>query len=226
MRNRIFCLMVFFAGILAPNMLKADGGLFGDGCFYIGALGGPNWLVQNHRQCCFKPKYEIGYGVGGLLGYKLCCYNIRFEVEGTYRRNDREHRKHHRRFVVDGIGSSSRKDRDKGHFESFSAMVNGYYDFDLCTCFTPYFGVGIGAEWDRFKFKNRRFRNLTGSSSSSSSRRFRCKHKDDTRFAAQAIAGVAYNISCNIDVSLDYRFHWSERNLYNHFVALGFKYYF
>jgi opacity protein-like surface antigen len=253
MRSKIFCLATLFAMILAPSAVKADlGGFFGDGCYYVGALGGANWLTQSHRQCCFRPKYETGYGVGGFVGYKMCCYNFRGEVEVTYRRNEIEHRKHKRRRITPDIltGSDSRNRRrhkDRGHYEDISLMFNGFYDFDLCSCFTPYIGAGVGVDWTRFDNNRKRRRRdsgpvfeelVSGSSSSSGSSGSECHRRsrdrnrkrhhcrDKTRLGLQAIAGVSYNICDNIDVSVDYRYHWTERFFNNHLVALGLRYYF
>lgn len=183
MRLRLLCLMIF-ATLAIPSFSQALEGL------YAGVLGGVNFLQKDHHS---GTRYKTGYAVGAVAGLKT-CESIRFEAEFMYRNNQRH----------SGNGR---------HRQSYSFMGNAYYDFDLCSCFVPYLGVGLGADWDRHH-------------NSGGDRRHR------TRFAVQGIAGVSYPITCNIDISADYRYHWASRHGHNdhvkqdHTITAGVKYYF
>ncbi|MDH3596092.1 MAG: porin family protein [Rhodospirillales bacterium] len=72
-----------------------------------------------------------------------------------------------------------------GDISSWAFMANGYYDFQTGTNWVPYIGGGIG------------FANVEIDSGGSD---------DDNVFAYQAGVGVAYEITPQLAVSLDYRF--------------------
>ena len=110
------------------------------------------------------------------LGYKYGNH-FRTEIEGTYRNVDGD--------SVSGTGAG-------GDVGAWSAMINGLYDFDTGSSFTPYLGLGAGVvrvDYD-------------GISPVGGSR----IDDADTLLAAQGIAGVAYAIRDNLDLTVDYRY--------------------
>lgn len=78
----------------------------------------------------------------------------------------------------------------KMKLETQSIMVNAYYDFNTNTAFTPYVGAGIG------------YAKVKGSLSSS----VLSMDTDDTNFAWQVGAGVAYALNDNVSLDLGYRY--------------------
>ena len=74
--------------------------------------------------------------------------------------------------------------------ESQSLFLNAYYDIDTRTKFTPYVGGGIG------------YAKIEGSMSMPGMN----ISEDDTNFAWQLGAGVAYAVNKNISVDFGYRY--------------------
>ena len=80
---------------------------------------------------------------------------------------------------VDGISEG-------GEMYSTSGMINGFWDFLNPSSFTPYLGAGVG--WSSVKAKGA---NVDNSSEG---------------VAAQAIAGISYDINPTYALTFDYRF--------------------
>lgn len=76
-----------------------------------------------------------------------------------------------------------------GDVNSLAFMINGYYDFRTGTNWVPYIGGGVG------------YANVELDSGVA---------EDDDVFAYQAGLGIAYEMSPNFAVSLDYRFFGTE----------------
>lgn len=97
--------------------------------FYVGAHGGANWTLDGEFDGVSDLTYETGFAAGGAIGYTW-NFNLRTEVEATYRDNDMDE------FV--GIPVV-------GDVTSWAFMANAFYDFDLGSPLIPYLGGGIGA---------------------------------------------------------------------------------
>lgn len=124
-----------------------------------------------------KTDYEFSdsFGVGASLGYNI-NNNIRTEVEFMYRNHESEAKK---------IGAVTFTSRE---FDSYTTMLNGYYDFVNSSAFTPYVGAGAGATY----------------------------HEDsgEGHFAYQLMSGVSYDVGSSDRVSVGYRyFNASEVSL-------------
>lgn len=78
----------------------------------------------------------------------------------------------------------------KSETKSQALMLNGYYDFNTGTAFTPYVGAGIGYA---------RLKNTLSDEELSIS-------KSKGNFAWQVGAGVSYAVNSNVAVDLSYRF--------------------
>lgn len=78
--------------------------------------------------------------------------------------------------------------------KSQAVMLNGYFDFNTGTAFTPYVGAGLGYARlkNTFSLKGD---GLDGSIS-----------KSKGNFAWQVGAGVSYAVNSNVDIDLAYRF--------------------
>lgn len=185
--------------------------------FYLGAFGGANFISTSRDCGQNKRHFNTGYVVDGSIGYRW-CHDVRFEFEYAYRNNQGRHR-WNANDTCEGYG------RKRKNFIQNAYMFNGFYDIALCNdwCLKPFVGVGIGYVQTR---NGRHHHNNTSvvAEASGSSRRHR-NHKNG--FAWQVIAGLAYPICDEIDLSLEYRFFKGrERRLYNNDVGVGLKYYF
>ena len=78
----------------------------------------------------------------------------------------------------------------KSETKSQALMLNGYYDFNTGTAFTPYVGAGLGYA---------RLKNTLSNDEASYS-------KSKGNFAWQVGAGVSYAVNNNVDIDLAYRF--------------------
>lgn len=74
--------------------------------------------------------------------------------------------------------------------KSQAVMLNGYFDFNTGTAFTPYVGAGLGYA---------RLKNTLSNDEASYS-------KSKGNFAWQVGAGVSYAVNNNVDIDLAYRF--------------------
>lgn len=139
---------------------------------YIGFQGGLNFAHEGEF-AGLDLTYDLGYAVGLTAGYKW-DFNLRTEVEIVYRENDIDE--------FDG-------DPTIGDVNSLAFMVNGFYDIDTGTPWTPYVGGGLGLA------------NVEIDSGGSD---------DDTVFAFQIGAGVGYDVTPALTVTVDYRFFGTE----------------
>jgi opacity protein-like surface antigen len=187
--------------------------------FYIGGFGGANF-ISTSRDCGSNTKrdFNTGYVLNASIGYRW-CHDVRFEFEYAYRNNQGKHRNRDSGSICNSSGSKRK------NFIQNAYMFNGFYDLGLCNdwCIKPFVGAGIGYVNARNAHHHNRCEStVVGAAVSSSSRK-----KDKNGFAWQLIAGIAYPICDEVDLSLEYRFFKGrERRLYNNDVGVGLKYYF
>jgi len=93
--------------------------------FYVGGFGGANF-VQTTKDHGFKPKFDTGYVLAASIGYRW-EYNLRFEFEYGYRRNQSKRHSHR-------------------HLTTNSYLFNGFWDIPWCNDWNlkPFLGAGIG----------------------------------------------------------------------------------
>lgn len=94
-------------------------------------------------------------------------------------------------------------------FNIYNAMVNGIYDFNLDSKFTPYIGIGVGYS----HFSNNGAIFFTNSSA----------------FAYQGLIGFTYSLNKHLDLGLGYRIMSWTSNPFNIFqnsinVSLGYNF--
>lgn len=107
-----------------------------------------------------EESFQNGFAAAVALGYDFDGYRV--EGEAEYRKND-----------FDNYNCS---------IETYSLMVNGYYDIKTDSAFTPFIGAGLGMATHETDDGN------------------------DTVFAYQAIGGVAYSICQMVFLDLAYRY--------------------
>lgn len=168
--------------------------------FYAKFLSGVNFL-QNTTINDNRARYQTGYIIAGSLGY-CWHYGLRLEAEYAYRRNTI------RKIDFFVEGSSKR-----GHFQTSSYMVNLLWDVPLslwgCNFWNiqPFIGAGIGYDFQRMHASNSRII-------------FNQKWKE---FSWQMMAGLAYPIFCNTEMTLEYQYHQGG-HFHHHTLGVGLLY--
>ena len=160
--------------------------------FYVGAIGGVNWLLNNSFNVSLTApgafaagtangSFNTGWGAGGMIGYDFV--GPRVELEGMYRDN------------TGSIGSIG------VDFNQVSVMANVLYDFNAGGTIVPYIGAGAGVA-----FINASLLNTTSSS---------------TQFAYQAMLGVGYNVDPTIRINLEGRYYGTTSPNFNNTTFVG-----
>ena len=145
--------------------------------FYVTGEGGASFLPNLQLKSAGVTSHEhfdTGYAYGGAVGYDM-GNGARVELDALHQQSN-----------LSGIGGTAAN----GHLQSTSLMVNGQYDLTHNTRFTPYVGVGVGAQ------------NVGAEIAGA--------HDADWKPAYQAEAGLRTNISDKVSVFGEYRFSQSE----------------
>jgi outer membrane protein OmpA-like peptidoglycan-associated protein len=160
--------------------------------FYVGAVGGLNWLFNNtHTGTATTPRttstntstsmYNTGFAAGGMIGYDFL--GPRLEIEGLYRENR-------------GTATAPAKGIVPNEFRQISAMANVLYDFNAGGTIVPYIGAGAGIAF------------ITSVTDGTD--------EIDTQFAYQAIVGVGYNIDPTFRLNLEGRYYGTTNPTFRH----------
>ncbi|MBL8702561.1 MAG: OmpA family protein [Alphaproteobacteria bacterium] len=215
------------SALLAATLLTAvSGPAFAQGYqhpkgFYVGAALGGNFLTDSdltNSGSSINNQAEYKIGPAGALSLGWAFGNgLRTEIEGAIRHNNVD--------KVSGTGASG----GDGDMQAYSLMLNLLYDINTGTPFTPYIGAGIG--WAYLNAND--IKTLNGT---------RTVDDSDNRFAYQGMIGVAYSLSPQWKLSLDYRYFatldpsFDAKNTTNtvkvdsdynsHAVMLGLRYHF
>jgi outer membrane protein OmpA-like peptidoglycan-associated protein len=119
---------------------------------------------------------------------------FRVEIEGAYRDNDFDSNV----FTILTVLGPTVPTSVSGTVSGWSAMINAFKDFQTNSVLTPYIGVGAGATGRGMEFQ---FDPATCSSA------VLCSVDDSqTSFAYQAIGGLSFDVTDNLQVFADYRF--------------------
>ena len=152
--------------------------------FYIGAVGGLNWVFSNSyngsistlgtvTNPAINESYNTGWAVGAMIGYDFL--GPRVEIEGMYRDSTGTG-------VIPSVPSTFAVDASQ-----VSVMANVLYDFNTGGRIVPYVGAGAGIA----------FMSINGVDGVATS----------TQFAYQAIVGVGYNIDSTFRINLEGRYY-------------------
>jgi len=131
--------------------------------------------------------FETGYNLHGAVGTKF-SNGLAVELELAYKDTDTD------QYELAGMAVDI-----EGEISITTLMVNGIYNLDNSTLFTPYAGLGIGIGW------------------------IESGGVDNTNFAFQVLAGVETEISSNLSLLTGYRYLTVgefEDNLYGYDLAL------
>lgn len=161
---------------------------------YIGIEGGVNWEApQDYRfegRVIDRLNFDRSWAAGVVGGYSFAS-GFRPEIELDARRNGLTH---------DELG------RDSGADNAYAAMANLWYQFrfprGLFSVLHPYFGGGVGEVRSWY-------------SSSPELGGIPIARDPSTEFAYQFGAGIGYDISRNLTISVDYRRLWSDKGTFH-----------
>jgi opacity protein-like surface antigen len=164
--------------------------------YYVTGEGGVSLMPNLQLKSAAGTGHEnmnAGYAYGGAAGYDM-GNGTRVEIDALHQMSN-----------FSGISGTPAN----GHVQSTSLMVNGQYDLMHDAKFTPYVGVGIGAQ------------NIGTSLNGA--------HDSDWKPAYQAEAGLRTNISDKVSLFGEYRFSQSEAanldlggaNVHQHFADHG-----
>ena len=170
--------------------------------FYAKIFGGANFL-QDTSINENKASYETGYIAAGSLGYCWGYYGLRFEGEYAFRRN-----------AISKIHFITQGSSEQGHFQTSSYMANLLWNVPLSSRWCafrnvqPFIGAGIGYDCQQMHSSNSRI----------------VFNQKWNHFSWQVMAGFAFPIFHNTEISLEYKFHQGGCNIYNHSVGVGLVY--
>jgi OmpA-OmpF porin, OOP family len=158
---------------------------------YLGIAGGANFARDadvSGTGINTDLEFDTGWAGLGTVGYGF-GNGLRLELELGYRTND-----------VDSISGQATANGDAN---VWSGMLNLLYDIPTGTSFTPYIGAGLG--YARVKFDGAGPLNGAAVSVDDS----------DSVFAYQGILGVAYGLTQNLKLALDYRYFGTQDPEFN-----------
>ncbi len=177
---------------------------------YVSGNLGAVWVVDSDlslygEDTDVEMSFDTGYGVTGAIGYAVTrdmSYGYRTEIELGYRENDID------KISAKGFASES----IDGDISTISVMANGFIEFMPEGTFSPFVGVGVGGA------------NVEGEDDGGS--------EDDTVLAYQVIAGVAFPLSQNLKIDVQYRYFATDDPEFNdleveygtHNAMLGLRY--
>lgn len=171
-------------------MASATSGLAQDGengpqdyGFYFSAAGGgvfTNSVRHDFRDIAVVQKYQMdeGFAVQGTAGMRLPM-NFRTELEVTYRENDPAS------MIEANINTPGFA--GAGHYNSTTVMWNNLYDLKITDSLTFSPGIGVGAAFTDANIRDA----ATG---------FQFARAKQTRFAAQAIAELGWEIVDGVSI--------------------------
>lgn len=166
--------------------------------FYTKILYGANFLDSTTADGN-DASYETGYIVAGSLGY-CWHYGLRLEAEYAFRKNNIKNID----FFVEGSSKS-------GYFETSSCMANLLWDLPLALCkwnIQPFIGAGIGYDFQKMHSSNSRI----------------IFNQNWNHFSWQLIAGLAYPIFRNTEITLEYKFHQGGCQFKSNSIGVGLLY--
>lgn len=173
------------AGIAAAGAARAQAvnGFYVSGAAQMQWVSDVDFDLPGALNTVHPTSFDAGWG--GVLAFGKGFGGPRVEVELGQRTSD-----------VDSFGSAGSVGPGKGDLKLGTAMINGFYDFDTGSRFTPYLGAGIGLA--RVE--------ATGISRDISTCCTGYVSGDDEVLGWQLIAGVAFQLTSRLALTVDYRY--------------------
>lgn len=166
-----------------------------DSKVYVDIAGGVNFLEDSDISgsgLSTSADFDPGFAFKAAVGNALDS-GFRFEIEAAYREND-----------ADSVGGTSAG----GDVSAWSIMGNAIYDIKTGGRLTPYVGFGAG-------FAGIDWNDVTPVGGGT-------VDDNTTVFAYQGIAGAAYRINDNLQLTLDYRYFATEDQVLTTSTSINF----
>lgn len=212
MKKSLLSIAILAATMSGFAMAGNAGPMLNDSGVYLEGAIGPSYLQDEDiydttAQYGANSDYKLGWTGGLGLGYRF-NQNWRLGFNVNYNRNSLKK-------IIGGDETNA----SRGYARAITYMLNGYYDINLHSVWTPFFGLGLGAATMTHDFKQGGNYKYT-----------------DTAFAYQAIVGVSYAINHQLDAFADFRhlgttqYHtqlagYKIQSYYqNNFIDLGLRY--
>lgn len=199
--------------------------------YYVAGSGAMDWIFANTVTHSFTSASSDAAGTsnnvtvtnpldtkntfGGNLAVGYALDNWRFELEGSYRNS-----KQRKMPVVlsttnidsvnvdntQNIATSSVSGIEMANVNNWALMANAFYDIPLTEDFTWYVGLGAGVAFDTKEVKSTATNTTTQQFPAAPLTATTTDLKEkDTLFAYQALTGVSYAITKDIEATLGYR---------------------
>jgi opacity protein-like surface antigen len=180
--KKIFVAAAALAVLSVPmSSMAANSGIYLKGNLGLGMMMDSDIDNMPDHAGTAKMTFDSGFLFGAALGYDFVG-PFRSEVEYTWQKNDLD------RLSYDNLYGNF----NQGDLKTQAFMANGYYDVDTGSPWSPFIGVGLGiAKVDL----NTPALPLGD---------------NDSVFAYQFMAGVAYEISNNLSVDAQYRYFGTQ----------------
>lgn len=175
--------------------------------FYVGVNGGLNLLANNNdgwnngllvnnvalvaiNNGNWNGYRSTGWNIGGAIGYRY--NNWRVEVEGSYL----QHNANNTLWGFNNAAGAFFGNFGLRRLQIVTALLNGYYDFDMGNNFVPYVGIGLG--WGQIQTRwNWGFAPAFGNA-------FFNNTWTRNTFAFQGVLGLDYKITDNVRLGVSY----------------------
>jgi OmpA-OmpF porin, OOP family len=198
MRKLAIALALASTAIAGPALAR-------DKSWYIGVEGGAqivediDYKLTTSRAQVFKVDSDTGFDVDGIIGYDFGMF--RLEAEVGYKRAKSKGYNVTTPVVIGARTVNGNNTANiAGHTSALSFMVNGMFDFGEDTGVSGFVGGGVGVA--RVVASNY----AAPGTAFGNAQTVTFIEDSDTGFAYQAIAGIRFPVSDNVDLGLKYRF--------------------
>lgn len=127
--RKLFVTPLVMAAVLAAAPAVAEESFYVGGSLAASSVSDYDFKKNNPNSQTRTIEFDSGFGLDGRVGYDAGA--VRVELELGFRGID-----------VDSVSPGSNA---SGDLNVYTAMLNGAYDLELESDFTPYIGIGIGA---------------------------------------------------------------------------------
>ncbi len=127
--RKLFVTPLVMAAVLAAAPAVAEESFYVGGSLAASSVSDYDFKKNNPNSQTRTIEFDSGFGLDGRVGYDAGA--VRVELELGFRGID-----------VDSVSPGSNA---SGDLNAYTAMLNGAYDLELESDFTPYIGIGVGA---------------------------------------------------------------------------------
>jgi len=199
--KRIIAVSVCLLLILSSSYALGADGVYVSGNIGIGMVSDSD--ISETGSPTIDVSFDYGFGIAGAIGTTIDDFRIEGAI--AYQQNDFD----------EALGLVPLA----GDITALTFLVNGYYDFNSSSPWTPYLTAGLG--FSKIEVNDL---DVAGGTDPLNS--------DDTVFAYQLGAGIGYAVSDNVTIDARYNyfatedpnFDGTEAEVASHNILLGIRY--